>query len=198
MMVKICSSKQWRRRLERLKRSALSVVVAAGAWVTKLFPDLGRDLRPERTAVVYLDPPADLKPAWDAAPVVLDVGGDTDGYIIPPSGEGGLKFGTGLHKRPTDDADADRAASARPFAPTLVPSHAGAFAITVHKSQGSEYGEVGLVLATGGRDGFLSRQLVYTAVSRARERVDVWADREVVGATVATKLRRLSGLRLRI
>lgn len=30
MMVKICSSKQWRRRLERLKRSALSVVVAAG------------------------------------------------------------------------------------------------------------------------------------------------------------------------
>lgn len=84
------------------------VVVTAGAWVLKLFPDLGASLKTYRTAVVYLDPPADLKAAWDAAPVILDVGGDTDGYIIPPSGDGGLKFGSGLHKRPADDADADR------------------------------------------------------------------------------------------
>lgn len=88
--------------------SADMVVVAAGAWVTKLLPDLSGDLRPERTALAYLDPPADLKSAWDEAPVILDVGGDTQGYIIPPSGEGGLKFGTGLHSRPADDADADR------------------------------------------------------------------------------------------
>jgi sarcosine oxidase len=87
------------------------VVVAAGAWVTKLFPDLASDLQPHRTAVVYLAPPADLLPAWDAAPVILDVGGDTDGYVIPPSGDGGLKFGSGLHKNVTDDADAARDAS---------------------------------------------------------------------------------------
>lgn len=84
------------------------VVVAAGAWVPKLFPDVVRELTTYRTAVAYLDPPADLAEAWAQAPVVLDVGGATDGYIIPPSGGGGLKFGTGLAKRRHADADADR------------------------------------------------------------------------------------------
>lgn len=84
------------------------IVVAAGAWVTKLFPDLASDLTTYRTAVVYLEPPADLTDAWEAAPVILDVGGATDGYIIPRSGEGGLKFGSGLHKRAQPDADMDR------------------------------------------------------------------------------------------
>ena len=84
------------------------VVVTAGAWVTKLFPDVASELTPYRTAVVYLDPPAHLAGAWAKAPVILDVGGDTDGYILPPSGDGGLKFGSGLHKFETDDADANR------------------------------------------------------------------------------------------
>lgn len=88
--------------------TADKVAVTAGAWVTKLFPDLAATLTTYRTAVVYLDPPADLKPAWEAAPVVLDVGGKTDGYIIPSSGGGGLKFGSGLHKRRHADADANR------------------------------------------------------------------------------------------
>lgn len=84
------------------------VVVTAGAWVTKLFPELDGALKTYRTAVVYLDPPADLGDAWKRAPVVLDVGGATDGYILPPSGGGGLKFGSGLHKAPTSDADWNR------------------------------------------------------------------------------------------
>lgn len=86
-----------------------SVVVTAGAWVTKLFPDLVSSLTTYRTAVVYLEPPAEFRAAWGAAPVILDVGGSTDGYIIPPSGGGGLKFGSGLHKEASSDADADRA-----------------------------------------------------------------------------------------
>jgi sarcosine oxidase len=88
--------------------SADRIVVAAGAWVTKLFPDLASELTAYRTAVAYLEPPEDLKAAWDAAPVILDVGGRTDGYIIPPSGEGGLKFGSGLHRIASADADAHR------------------------------------------------------------------------------------------
>jgi sarcosine oxidase len=88
--------------------SADRIVVTAGAWVTKLFPDLTSDLATYRTAVVYLDPPEDLAAAWAAAPVILDVGGRTDGYIIPPSGEGGLKFGSGLHKFASADADSHR------------------------------------------------------------------------------------------
>ncbi len=88
--------------------AADKVIVTAGAWVLKLFPHLATTLTTYRTALVYLDPPADLKAAWESSPVILDVGGRTDGYIIPASGGGGLKFGTGLHKRKTPDADLDR------------------------------------------------------------------------------------------
>lgn len=88
------------------------VVVAAGAWVTKLFPDLVSDLTTYRTAVVYLEPPADLKKTWEKAPVIIDVGGDTDGYILPPGRGTGLKFGSGLHKFASEDADTRRVAEA--------------------------------------------------------------------------------------
>jgi sarcosine oxidase len=86
------------------------VIVAAGAWTTKLFPHLARHLTAKRTAVAYLEPPPDLSDSWKRAPVILDVGGKTDGYIIPPTGGAGLKFGSGLHKRTNPDADADRTA----------------------------------------------------------------------------------------
>ncbi len=102
------------------------VVVTAGAWVLKLFPDLGPRLRTWRTAVAYLEPPGEFRAAWEAAPVILDLGGGTGVYIIPPSGDGGLKFGTELHRWPTSDPDLDRAAREgegwdilRHFAPPL-------------------------------------------------------------------------------
>ena len=84
------------------------VVVTAGAWVLKLFPELGGELKTYRTALAYVEPPADLKAVWEVAPVILDVGGKTDGYMIPPSGGAGMKFGSGLHKVPTSDADWNR------------------------------------------------------------------------------------------
>lgn len=84
------------------------IVVAAGAWVLSLFPELGGTLKTWRTALAYAEPPADLREAWERAPVILDVGGRTEGYMIPPTGGAGMKFGTGLHKVPTSDADWNR------------------------------------------------------------------------------------------
>ncbi len=84
------------------------VIVAAGAWVLKLFPELGGDLKTYRTALAYVEPPADLRAEWEAAPVILDVGGVTDGHMIPPTGGAGMKFGSGLHKVATSDADWNR------------------------------------------------------------------------------------------
>lgn len=84
------------------------VVISAGAWVLKLAPELGSDLTPYRTAVVYLEPPADLKASWEAAPVILDVGGKVDGYVLPPVPGTGLKFGAGIHKVKNADADQNR------------------------------------------------------------------------------------------
>lgn len=76
------------------------IVVSAGAWALKLLPELADTLTTYRTAVVYLDPPEDLKAAWQAAPVIVDVGGTIDGYVLPPVDGTGLKFGAGIHKRP--------------------------------------------------------------------------------------------------
>lgn len=84
------------------------IVVSAGAWVQNLFPDLGETLAAYRTAVAYTEPPADLKAAWEAAPVILDSGGDVDGYLIPPSGGAAMKFGSGLDKARTSNADWNR------------------------------------------------------------------------------------------
>ena len=89
------------------------IVVTAGAWVLQLVPELGAHLAPHRTAVVYLEPPLDLIDAWERAPVILDVGGETDGYILPPSGGGGLKFGSGVNKRPAPDPGLDREAGVK-------------------------------------------------------------------------------------
>ena len=83
------------------------VVVTAGAWTLGLFPELAASLRTYRTAVAYLEPPADLKAAWETAPAILDVGGKVDGYVLPPVGGTGLKFGSGLVKRPSSP-DIDR------------------------------------------------------------------------------------------
>lgn len=77
------------------------VVVCAGAWILKHFPDLAGSLTTYRTGVAYLEPPSDLRPAWERAPAILDVGGTADGYVIPPVDGTGLKVGAGIHKRPS-------------------------------------------------------------------------------------------------
>jgi exodeoxyribonuclease V alpha subunit len=89
-------------------------------------------------------------------------------------------------------------AGLRSFAPNTLPAHEGAFAITVHKSQGSEYGHVTVLLAPDGDNRILSRQLLYTAVSRARRRVELWSSPAVLQAALARAIVREGGLRERI
>ncbi|TCW86841.1 exodeoxyribonuclease V subunit alpha [Burkholderia sp. SRS-46] len=87
--------------------------------------------------------------------------------------------------------------TARAVSPAALPPHETAFALTVHKSQGSEFDEAALVLpATFGR--VLTRELVYTAVTRARTRVQVIGGRRVLAQAIATRTQRDSGLSARI
>lgn len=91
---------------------------------------------------------------------------------------------------------ADAADSAlRSFAPNDLPSHGSACALTVHKSQGSEYPEVALLLPPDPESRILSRQLVYTALTRARRRVEIWCDPRALRAALARRSSRLGGLR---
>jgi exodeoxyribonuclease V alpha subunit len=88
-------------------------------------------------------------------------------------------------------------ASLRFVSPAALPPHDTAFALTVHKSQGSEFEHAALVLpATFNR--VLSRELVYTAITRAKKRVDVIGSAAIFAQAVATPTRRDSGLAARI
>ena len=84
------------------------IVTTTGAWTLGLLPELAGDLQIYRTAVVYLDPPADLAAAWATAPAILSVGGSCEGYVLPPVAGTGLKFGAGFMKRPATDPAANR------------------------------------------------------------------------------------------
>src|SRR6185369_4971067 len=60
------------------------LVVATGAWIPQLLPDLGRDVGPCRNVVVYFDPPAEFAEAWKTAPGIIDFGGPEEVWGIPP------------------------------------------------------------------------------------------------------------------
>ena len=81
----------------------------------------------------------------------------------------------------------------RKIVPAMLPAHETVYAMTVHKSQGSEFDNVLLILPD--RDApVLTRELLYTAVSRAKERVEVWGRREVFQNSVGRQIIRQSGL----
>jgi glycine/D-amino acid oxidase-like deaminating enzyme len=92
--------------------SADAVVVAAGAWVTRLLPDLAQRLTPSRQVVVYLEPPAELAAAWSGSPMVLEIGPHSGFYLVPPIPGAGLKVGDHRFSM-TGDPDAPRAATAQ-------------------------------------------------------------------------------------
>jgi len=79
------------------------------------------------------------------------------------------------------------------FAPARLPEHASAFAMTVHKSQGSEFDEVVLVLPTQASP-VVTRELLYTAVTRARRSVAIAGPLAVVRAGIESPQWREGGL----
>ncbi|MBB1088621.1 AAA family ATPase, partial [Lysobacter sp. SG-8] len=99
---------------------------------------------------------------------------------------------------PGHAADADGGpAPPRPFHPAALPAHESAFAMTVHKAQGSEFDEVWLQLPAGDSR-VLSRELVYTGLTRAKRRLHLAATADVLRAALARHVSRVSGLDWRL
>jgi exodeoxyribonuclease V alpha subunit len=73
-----------------------------------------------------------------------------------------------------------------------------AFAMTIHKSQGSEFDNVVVLLPRERGEKLLTRELLYTAVTRAKHNVLIQADSEVLQKCVARSVSRASGLTQRI
>jgi exodeoxyribonuclease V alpha subunit len=76
----------------------------------------------------------------------------------------------------------------------LLPEHETAFAMTVHKSQGSEFDDVTALLPEKGCKALLRRELIYTAITRARKTVDIWCTETAFKTAVGTKTERNTGL----
>ena len=85
----------------------------------------------------------------------------------------------------------------RPFHPAALPAHESAFAMTVHKAQGSEFDSVWLQLPRQPTRA-LTRELVYTALTRARREVQVCASAESLRQALARRVERISGLAARL
>ncbi|REF26979.1 DNA helicase/exodeoxyribonuclease V alpha subunit [Xenorhabdus cabanillasii] len=79
------------------------------------------------------------------------------------------------------------------FQPSRLPLHETAYVMTVHKSQGSEFEHTALVLPTQFSP-VVSRELVYTALTRARKKLTLYAHKVVLSKAVATPTQRRSGL----
>ncbi|MDI9238125.1 exodeoxyribonuclease V subunit alpha [Lysobacter sp. LF1] len=85
----------------------------------------------------------------------------------------------------------------RGFHPASLPAHTGAFAMTVHKSQGSEFDTVWLLLPRQDAR-TLSRELLYTGITRARAELHLCAGEAVLRAGLSRHSARLSGLGWRL
>lgn len=80
------------------------------------------------------------------------------------------------------------------FALDSMPAFESAFAMTVHKSQGSEFNNVMIALPERGGEQLLRREIIYTGITRANERVFVYGKEHVLNRAVNQKIRRVSGL----
>jgi exodeoxyribonuclease V alpha subunit len=81
----------------------------------------------------------------------------------------------------------------RVFHPAGLPQHDSSFAMTVHKSQGSEFDEVWLLLPQHDSR-VLSRELVYTGITRARRGLHVAGNPNVIATALAQHASRWSGV----
>ena len=77
--------------------------------------------------------------------------------------------------------------------PSRLPEHDTTWAMTVHKSQGSEFDHAALILPSQ-RTAVVTRELVYTAITRARRQLSLYADPQILTQAIATRTERRSGL----
>lgn len=86
----------------------------------------------------------------------------------------------------------------RGLAPGALPLHGGGFALSVHKSQGSEYGEVALLLPPDAEHPILGRALLYTGATRARRALSLWSTEAALHTALSRATQRVSGLAARL
>lgn len=86
----------------------------------------------------------------------------------------------------------------RSFHPSAINACETAYAMTIHKSQGSEFDRVLVVLPEREENKLLTRELIYTGITRARRQVVMWGTESVLRAGMERRIQRISGLAERL
>ena len=105
------------------------------------------------------------------------------GICLPDEGNSGI---LSVHFQRPDG-------SIKKYLPARLPACETVFAMTIHKSQGSEFDEVLIVLPETPNP-VLSKELLYTAISRAKHRVLLASTENILNFAIGRKLQRVSGL----
>ncbi|GMM90050.1 exodeoxyribonuclease V subunit alpha [Vibrio fortis] len=87
--------------------------------------------------------------------------------------------------------------SVKAVLPSRVPEHETAYAMTIHKSQGSEF-DLTLMILPPEFSPILTRELIYTGVTRAKSRLMMFSDSSVFKRSIKVKTQRVSGLAVRL
>ena len=86
----------------------------------------------------------------------------------------------------------DKTHGIRKIPAIVLPRHEYSYCVSVHKSQGSEYDDVLLVMPQGAE--YFGREILYTAITRARKKIEILGDKNTISATIQTQSRRHSGI----
>lgn len=92
----------------------------------------------------------------------------------------------------------DKENEVRSFVPGLLPDVETVFAMTIHKSQGSEYNKVLVILPDNKDNPLLTRELLYTAITRAKDEVIIQGTLDVILETIGKEVKRASGITKRL
>jgi exodeoxyribonuclease V alpha subunit len=89
----------------------------------------------------------------------------------------------------------DEQGNERAFSPARLPAHDKVYVMTIHKSQGSEFQYTAMVLPPANQaSAGINRQLVYTGITRAKQKFELVADKKVLLMAMNKAVSRASGL----
>jgi exodeoxyribonuclease V alpha subunit len=128
---------------------------------------------------------------YDGRPILITA---NDAALQLQNGDTGVIVST---PRGLRAAFRDPSGGVRELLPGRLPPHETAFAMTVHKSQGSEFDHVVVVLPDLPSP-LLTRELLYTGLTRAKLGVTVYTSPDRLHEAVATRVTRRSGLAARL
>jgi len=77
----------------------------------------------------------------------------------------------------------------------LIKNFEYAYCMSIHKSQGSEYDDIAVVLPKGSER--FDREILYTAVTRAKKKIEIWCDDEILKECLKNTSQRISGINSR-